>query len=87
MTPGLRQREQYVSDRTHAANSFLSVALGHLFSMALTGRGKDRQTLSESSIALAAKLPVVAARGGADLVRRLFEPLGYRVPASGSLLE
>jgi 3' terminal RNA ribose 2'-O-methyltransferase Hen1 len=81
------QLEQYVNDRPYAANSFLSVALGRLFSTALSGRSKERQVLSESPIPLIAKLPVVAARGGADLVRRLFEPLGYTVSTSGSLLD
>jgi 3' terminal RNA ribose 2'-O-methyltransferase Hen1 len=81
------QLEQYVNDRPYAANSFLSVALGRLFSTALSGRSKERQELAESAIPLTAKLPVVAARGGADLVRRLFEPLGYTVSTSGSLLD
>lgn len=81
------QLEQYVNDRPYSANSFLSVALGRLFSTALSGRSKERQALAESPLPLVAKLPVVAARGGADLVRRLFEPLGYHVSASGSLLD
>jgi 3' terminal RNA ribose 2'-O-methyltransferase Hen1 len=81
------QLQQYVNDRPYAANSFLSVALGRLFSTALSGRSKERQTLSESPLPLSATLPVVAARGGADLVRRLFEPLGYSVSTGGSLLD
>lgn len=81
------QLEQYVNDRPYAANSFLSVALGRLFSTALSGRSKERQELAESPVPLVATLPVVAARGGADLVRRLFEPLGYTVSANGSLLD
>ena len=32
-----------------------------------------------TAIPLVAKLPVIAARGGEELVRRLFEPLGYEV--------
>ena len=81
------QLEQYVNDRPYAANSFLSVALGRVFSTALSGRSKERQALAESTIPLVAKLPVVAARGGAELVRRLFEPLGYAVWTSGGLLD
>lgn len=80
------QLEQYVNDRPYASNSFLSVALGRLFSTALSGRSKERQALAELPLPLVANLPVVAARGGADLVRRLFEPLGYHVSTSGSLL-
>jgi 3' terminal RNA ribose 2'-O-methyltransferase Hen1 len=71
------QLEQYVNDRPYGANSFLSVAIGRLFTTALNGKSKDRQQVAETAIPLVAKLPVIAARGGEDLVRRLFEPLGY----------
>ncbi|HTF63786.1 MAG TPA: 3' terminal RNA ribose 2'-O-methyltransferase Hen1, partial [Edaphobacter sp.] len=81
------QLQQYVNDRPYAANSFLSVALGRLFSTALNGRSKERPELTDTSLPLSAKLAVVAARGGTDLVRRLFEPLGYAVTANGGLLD
>lgn len=81
------QLQQYVNDRPYAANSFLSVALGRLFSTALSGRSKERQALADSPLPMSAKLPVVASRGGPDLVRRLFEPLGYSVSVSGNLLD
>jgi 3' terminal RNA ribose 2'-O-methyltransferase Hen1 len=71
------QLEQYVNDRPYGANSFMSVALGRLFTTALNGKSKERQHLAETAIPLVAKLPVIAARGGEDLIRRLFEPLGY----------
>jgi 3' terminal RNA ribose 2'-O-methyltransferase Hen1 len=73
------QLEQYVNDRPYCANSFMSVAIGSLFSTALSGRSKERQELAERAIPLSARMPVIAARGGEDLVRRLFEPLGYAV--------
>jgi|SRR5579871_5223458 len=81
------QLQQYVSDRPYAANSFLSVALARLFSTALSGRSKERQALADSPLPLSANLPVVASRGGADLVRRLFEPIGYSVSVSGNFLD
>ena len=81
------QLEQYVNDRPYAANSFLSVALGRIFSTAMSGRSKDRQELAETAIPLIAHLPVIAARGGEDLVKRLFEPLGYSVEMKGSQLD
>jgi 3' terminal RNA ribose 2'-O-methyltransferase Hen1 len=81
------QLEQYVNDRPYAANSFLSVALGRLFATAMSGRSKERQELAETGIPLSAHLPVIAARGGEDLVRRLFEPLGYTVELTGSRLD
>jgi 3' terminal RNA ribose 2'-O-methyltransferase Hen1 len=81
------QLEQYVNDRPYAANSFLSVALGRIFSTAMSGRSKDRPELAELAIPLTAHLPVIAARGGEDLVKRLFEPLGYSVEMQGSQLD
>jgi 3' terminal RNA ribose 2'-O-methyltransferase Hen1 len=57
----------------------MSVALGRVFATALGGRSKERQELAERAIPLTARIPVIAARGGEELVRRLFEPLGYNV--------
>jgi 3' terminal RNA ribose 2'-O-methyltransferase Hen1 len=73
------QLQQYVNDRPYAANSFMSVALGRMFATALGGKSKERQELAETPIPLMARVPVIAARGGEDLVRRIFEPLGYTV--------
>ena len=81
------QLQQYVNDRPYGANSFLSVALGRLFSTALSGRSKERQALADTELPFVAKLPAVAARGGPDLVRRLFEPLGYAVSIGSGLLD
>jgi 3' terminal RNA ribose 2'-O-methyltransferase Hen1 len=71
----------YVNDRPYVASSFLSVALGRLFGTAMSGRSKERQELADQPIPLEAWLPVAACRGGEDLARRLFEPLGYAVQA------
>lgn len=81
------QLEQYVNDRPYAANSFLSVAMGRIFNTAMSGRSKERQELAETPIPLSAHIPVIAARGGQELVRRLFEPLGYEVQLEGSKLD
>jgi 3' terminal RNA ribose 2'-O-methyltransferase Hen1 len=81
------QLEQYVNDRPYAANSFLSVAMGRIFTTAMSGRSKERQELADTAIPLTAHLPVVAARGGQDLVTRLFEPLGYTVELKRSRLD
>jgi len=77
----------YVNDRPYAASSFLSVALGRLFGTAMSGRSKERQELADRPIPLEASLPVVPCRGGEDLARRLFEPLGYTVEARGLPLD
>ncbi|HZB88262.1 MAG TPA: 3' terminal RNA ribose 2'-O-methyltransferase Hen1 [Terracidiphilus sp.] len=81
------QLEQYVNDRPYTASSFLSVALGRIFTTAMSGRSKERPELADTAIPLAAHLPVVAARGGEGLVRRLFEPLGYTVEMNCSQLD
>ena len=72
---------QYVSDRPYVASSFLSVAIAQVFSSALSGKCKDRPQLVETEIPLKAKLSILPCRGGEDLLRRLFEPLGYTVEA------
>ena len=56
---------------------FSASRLAGIFSTAMSGRSKDRPELAETAIPLTAHLPVIAARGGEDLVKRLFEPLGY----------
>jgi RNA repair, ligase-Pnkp-associating, region of Hen1 len=46
------QLDQYVNDRPYAANSFLSVALGRIFTTAMSGRSKERRELAETGIPL-----------------------------------
>jgi len=82
-----QQFEQYVNDRPYAANSFLSVAIGRVFASALGGRSKDRQALAEMPIPMVAQIPAIAAHGRQDLVRKLFEPLGYVVEIAGAKLD
>ena len=71
--------DQYVNDRPYAASSFLSVAIGQVFSTALAGRCPARPELAAQPLPLTAHLPVTPARGDEDLVPALFEPLGYEV--------
>jgi 3' terminal RNA ribose 2'-O-methyltransferase Hen1 len=68
---------QYTNDRPYAASSFLSVAIGRVFSSALAGRSKERQALAETPLPLEATLAPLPARGGSRLLSELFEPLGY----------
>ena len=82
------QLQQYVNDRPYGANSFLSVAIGRLFASALGGRSKERAALAGTAIPLVARIPAIATHGGGeDLVRRLFEPLGYVVTLQTALLD
>jgi 3' terminal RNA ribose 2'-O-methyltransferase Hen1 len=73
---------EYVNDRPYIASSFMSVALVSVFKSAMAGTCKGHEELAAASIPLEAWLPVVPARGGEPLVRRLFEPLGYQVRAT-----
>ncbi|MGI8683905.1 MAG: 3' terminal RNA ribose 2'-O-methyltransferase Hen1 [Acidimicrobiales bacterium] len=78
---------QYVNDRPYATSSFLSVALGRMLGTALAGRSKERPDLVDAPIPITVRLPVVACRGGEPILRRLFEPLGYRVEATAIPLD
>src|SRR6201996_7082379 len=71
--------DQYVNDRPYAASSFLSVALNKAFRTAMTGICKARQELADSAIPLEATIVPLPMRGGEELVRQLFEPLGWSV--------
>ncbi|MCB5181453.1 3' terminal RNA ribose 2'-O-methyltransferase Hen1 [Streptomyces antimicrobicus] len=68
---------QYVNDRPYAASSLLAVALGAVFGTALKGRCAARPELPERALPLRVEIPALPARGGADLVHRLFGPLGW----------
>lgn len=71
---------QYVDERPYAASSLLAVAIGRVFGSALKGRCDARPELVDRSLPLAVHVPAV--RGDVDLLRRLFEPLGWQVTAT-----
>jgi 3' terminal RNA ribose 2'-O-methyltransferase Hen1 len=78
---------QYVNDRSYAASSLLGAALADVFSTARAGRCDARQELADSAIPLEIAVPVLPCRGGADVARRLFEPLGWTVEAEPIALD
>ncbi|HET8631301.1 MAG TPA: 3' terminal RNA ribose 2'-O-methyltransferase Hen1 [Thermomicrobiales bacterium] len=78
---------QYVNDRPYVASSFLSVALVEVFRSALAGNCRERPGLAEAALPLEATLAVVPCRGGEELLRRLFAPLGYAVTATRHALD
>lgn len=82
-----RALDQYVNDRPYVASSFLSVAIAEVFSSALSGRSKERPELVDRPLPLRARLSVLPCRGGEPFLRRLFEPLGYAVSATGHRLD
>ncbi len=71
--------DHYVNDRPYAVSSFTSVAIAQVYGTALGGRCAARPDLVETPLDLTARLTPLPSRGGADLIRRLFEPLGYEV--------
>jgi 3' terminal RNA ribose 2'-O-methyltransferase Hen1 len=78
---------QYVNDRPYAASSMLAVALKEAFRTALTGRCDARPELADTPIPLKIRVPALRCRGGADLARNVFEPLGWTVTATPVPLE
>jgi 3' terminal RNA ribose 2'-O-methyltransferase Hen1 len=78
---------QYVNDRPYAASSLLAVALRTAFASALRGVCNALPERAASPLPLRIDVPVLPARGGAALVRRLFEPLGWTVEAEAVALD
>ena len=73
---------QYVNDRPYAASSMLAVALGKVFRTAMTGRCDARPELAARPLQLEIGIPALSCWGGADLVYRLLQPLGWDVQAT-----
>ena len=79
--------QQYVNDRPYVASSFMSVAIGRVFGTAMSGRSQSRQALADSTLPLRATVSALPCRSGEDLLRRLFEPLGYDLSVEGHPLD
>ena len=69
----------YITDRPYATSSFLSVAIARLFGTAMSGRSKSRQALADQAVTFEITVAPLPCRGGAELLKRLFTPLGYDV--------
>ena len=78
---------QYVNDRPYVASSHMSVAIASVFGSALAGKSAERAELADMPIPLEADVPAIPSADGPDLIRRLFEPLGYEVDVSGQPLD
>ncbi|MGW2563557.1 3' terminal RNA ribose 2'-O-methyltransferase Hen1 [Streptomyces sp. NPDC001514] len=68
---------QYVNDRPYAASSLLSVAMSTVFKSALRGVCHAMPERADSPLPLRIEVPALPARGGPELVRKLFGPLGW----------
>ncbi len=71
----------YLNDRPYASSSMLAVALGSVFSSAMSGRSATHPELAAAPLNLQITVSAVPSRGGRDLAERLFEPLGWSVEA------
>src|SRR5207249_3269709 len=71
--------DQYVNDRPYVASSFMSVVIARVFTSALAGSSKGKPEIVKMPLPLIARIAVLPCRGGEEFLRRLFEPLGYRI--------
>ena len=72
---------QYVNDRPYAAGSMLAVAISTVLKSAMNGVSAEKD-LADQPIPLEIHISALPARGGTDLVTRLFTPLGWQVTAT-----
>jgi 3' terminal RNA ribose 2'-O-methyltransferase Hen1 len=72
----------YVNDRPYASSSMVAVALGKVFSTAMTGRSESHPDLAAAALPLEIGVRALPVRGGAELVARLFSPHGWTVRAT-----
>ncbi|MEO7000561.1 MAG: 3' terminal RNA ribose 2'-O-methyltransferase Hen1, partial [Ktedonobacterales bacterium] len=71
--------DHYVNDRPYVASSLTSVALGAAFSSALAGHSKEHPERVGERLRWTIHLPAIACDAGADLIERIFTPLGYAI--------
>ncbi|MGA1871931.1 MAG: 3' terminal RNA ribose 2'-O-methyltransferase Hen1 [bacterium] len=76
---GMMPLEQYVNDRPYVCSSFMSVAISNIYGQTINGKCNLRPDLIEKTFDVEVNLSILPCRGGEDLLKRLFEPLGYIV--------
>lgn len=80
--------KNYVNDRPYVASSFMSVAIAKAFSTALNGTCAQKPELVGERLPFKVKISVLPSpKGGAVLIRKLFEPLGYKVALERHILD
>jgi 3' terminal RNA ribose 2'-O-methyltransferase Hen1 len=79
---GAQRPEDYVNDRPYVSSSYMTVAIGRVFGTALAGNCQKRPDLLSTRLPLTVEVEVIRARGGSEVLRKLFEPLGYKVETS-----
>lgn len=79
--------EQYVNDRPFVASSLMSVAIARCLKSAMNGISQDRPELAQSDLPLKITISVVRLKGGLMTAKNLFEPLGYELQFSETILD
>ncbi|MEL6790443.1 MAG: 3' terminal RNA ribose 2'-O-methyltransferase Hen1 [Pseudomonadota bacterium] len=79
--------DHYVNDRPYAASSFLSVAIARVLRDAMSGRAPEREALAETEIPLELTISPLPCSGGEEVLKRLFEPLGYAISSDAVPLD
>jgi 3' terminal RNA ribose 2'-O-methyltransferase Hen1 len=79
--------DQYVNDRPYVASSFFSVAMARVFTSALNGQCTTHPELVEVKMPISVNISMLPCDGGVSLLKRLFEPSGYRVDAQQYTLD
>jgi 3' terminal RNA ribose 2'-O-methyltransferase Hen1 len=78
----------YVNDRPYVASSLMGVALSKAFSSAMNGKCKDKPALVDMKLPFEVSIPSIPApKGGELLIRKCFEPLGYKVSVQRHVLD
>ena len=61
--------------------------MGRAFAQTMAGKSKDRQALADRALPFEIRVVPVALSGDLDLVKRLFEPLGYNILSPSEICE
>ena len=77
----------YVNDRPYASTSFMSTAIARVFGTAMSGRCDKMPELAKTPLKLTAKLSSLKDNGEENLAKELFEPLGYSVKTTRTILD
>ena len=92
MTKGKKRQNKfalagYVNDRPFVASSFLSSAISQVLGSALSGKCKQRPELTAKAFDFEIAIDVLPVLGGEEMLRRVFEPLGYEIEAEQFTLD
>ena len=77
----------YVNDRPYVSSSFMSSAMVKVFGKAMSGICSKRQELADTPLDLSASVYMLPYRGAEELVREVFEPLGYAIEITKTELD